>query len=449
MKRILSVLMVLAMLLTMLLSFTSCAKVNEKKVEENPQAAIENALDASKDGFFGDKTGVKEVADKAAALSIVFESEALLPGIKKIGLSINSDATTDKAVFDVFANINNEDLAAKLFVDKNGAIVSGKDLLGSDKALAVNFTTFLANMSTSPLFQDLPAEAVTQIKDMVSKLQTEVTKVMDKTEADTQKNLNDIYKLLGMAVTAEKVDKTDCVVITYTVNNTNVEAVVKHIAKPMLEMNEEIKDSLDEAIAEMNETMTIDLAAKIYISKKDNTLAKMTLNGTLTNKEDAEQKVTVDVALNEKELTAKVATGEETLEVKVTYTEEADKIAINAEATMKEGEDSQTIKGSYTYTKSTGKFVLAAEMGEMMKYELGGSIKVENKKTATIVIDSLKMGEQEAPAFKLTVTLGTEANVPAFPTDAKDFITLSVDEIADIAEEIKDSKIITLIQSMS
>ena len=96
MKKLLSVLLILAMLATSLLSFASCGggKINEKKAQENPNEALQNALEANKIGFFADPTGAKAVIDKAlnteGSVGIAFESDTLLMEgmIKKIELSL-------------------------------------------------------------------------------------------------------------------------------------------------------------------------------------------------------------------------------------------------------------------------------------------------------------------------------------------------------------------------
>ncbi len=471
MKRILSVMLVLCMLVGALAAFSACssAKVDEKKLTNDPQAVLNTALQNASNKFFTDDANADKVLESAfnkGSLNITFDAGDLammLMGIEKISETVYVDASNkedQKFVSDTTVTVGGEELSAKIFADKTGIAINGEALLGSDKTLAVNLSKLTEKFATSDLatMLDIDEASMAEISEMIAQIKASYEKALAQTEEKVATLNNELLKLMDMAASTETVkiaDKdTKCIVASYVINNSTVEKLLdKMVAEAGLtgEEKTEAEAAIDEMIAELNETVTVALTAKVYINQKTNEVAQITLGGTLDPKEEGEKTVTVaatlafsatEIKLNvdvtgiEEEVAVTVVLGKTEADGKVTY-------KLTAEAGVGAG-SVKVCDLSYTYTKSTGDFVLGGKVmsGEgvaQIDVELKGKITVTDK-SAKLEITSVKAMEQEFK-FNLSFTATVLDSIPTVPANATDIMDINADGWQEIMVEFYTSPI--------
>lgn len=466
MKKLLSLLLVVT-LITGCLFFASCSssKVKVKDFESDPQAALNEALQNSGNQFFSDDAKTEAVIEKAlqcGSLSVAFESDSLLAGgmISKIAETLYMDSENGKVVSDTSVTVNGEDLFARIFLDKNGLAINSEALFGQKTTFLANLSTLADKIDTSALGQMIGADAETMasVKETIESVKASYEEAFAYDEEAAKEISNEIHKLLKMAVANEKGvtitegETANCVVVTYTIDNTTVKAVADKLLAELPEDTEgldELKAQYDELIEMMNEMADIKLTAKTYVNAKSNTVAKASLTGTVTLSESGAGEadvitVAADLIYGETEISLSVNMTDEdgegvAADAKVTKEEADGKVTYKVTANTKTGSvEANLINLSYTYNKANGEFKLAGDVfaspESRMSAELTGKITVSDTE-ATYEINSLKVQDQTF-TFKLTLSYKTLSEIPAVPSDAKDIMDLTEGELSGLMVDI-------------
>lgn len=463
MKKILSLLLVLCMIITSCVLFSSCAKVSTKDVEKDPQATLSEAIQNTSASFFTDETNANKVIDealKSGSISVLFESPDLLGGlITKIGETIYFDGTNQKYVSDTNVTMNGEDMNARIFLDKNGVILNSSAVLGSDKSYALNFATLIDQLDESVLAQmaGLNEEALKSVTDAVTMIKDSFDQAAEENTEESKKLINDYLALLSQTVAQEKLENADgknekYVVATYVLNNTTVKAIAeKAIADTDLD-----ETAKTEAKADIEETLanvTLDLSVKLYIHQKENQVSKVTVSGTVLDKETNETATVsaeITFSATEIKLTASVTGVEEPMSATVKLTKEDSKESVTYKISVDGSQGSVSVNlfnAAYTYTKADGAIVLSADVyseeGERSKFELTGKVTVTDTE-ASLEFNSLKMDDVTV-TFKLVISAKKGGEIPATPTDAKDIVTMTQADWMTFMTEFQNSKVGKLI----
>ncbi len=480
MKKILSVLLVVCMLATSCLFFASCNKVKAKDIEKDPTGALSEAMSNTTADFFGKNTDVSKILqqafEKKGAIGISFESEDLddmLGEDFKVTETLYLE-NQERIVSDTQVTIMGETLAARIFGDKNGIMLNSKDILGDDTTYALNLDNLSQKLKDSILLEmaGLSEEELNEIFAMLDKAE----EAMKKTAEENEKKFNDlvdaIYDLMEQTVTNETITnaegkKVKCVVVTYTINNNNLKAIVEKVIDDVYsdfldaDMKAEMEEGLDEAFKEMNEAVEINLTAKVCIERKTNEVEMITFTGTVAPKESDEETVTIDLKLvfgdTEISLAGEVKVGEEVASVAVKMIkEEKDgglKYELTANVAMKmdgTSVDMELLKVTYD-RKSAGDFVLSATIGtgaSKTEASIKGKV-VTTDKEVTLTINEVKADKETIDGFVLTISVKVVDEIPAAPTDAKDVLTLTEGQIVDMVNAIQESKLFELIGSFA
>jgi len=462
MKKILSLALVLCLILSALVSFSSCgSKVSAKDVEKNPQKAMENAFSNTGDKYFPDDAGIDKIVEKAmklGSMTISFESEDLL-GDGVISEKIYMDAENHKYVSDTNASIMGMDLAARIFLDSKGIALSGESILGSNQTLLIDIASFASDFADSDLaqmmgFTDGDSEefgkAMTALKDGWAK-------AFAKPNKDTLDFINECYKLLDMETKTEQVEIAEgktvkCVVVTYKMNNETLDAYYARILEEYLADDNDLKTEIENAFDEMLDALDMNLTYQLCISQKTNEVVKLAVNGAV---EVDGQEASMDMALifGEKEIRmdGKVTIPEQDaveFSLVLSREEKDGTVTYTLSADGKMGSVSvDLLNATYTYTKSSGDIVLKLDVfndeNTRTEVELKGNLKVTDK-SATLVFTSLKAAGQTLN-FKLTVAFDVLDQIPALPSDAKDITDISMEEWGEIMTDFQTSPIGQLI----
>ncbi|MBQ9735386.1 MAG: hypothetical protein IJV96_01200 [Clostridia bacterium] len=472
MKKTLSLILVLCMLVTACFVFSSCSQVTIKDAETNTQSVLSEAMKNTMSGFFSGNADTSKIIKKAltsGSLTVGFEgNEDLLGEDVKVLETIYSNQKDKEYVSDTTVTFGGETLNARIFLDKTGIAFNSQALLGSDRTLAINVATLAEKFETSALKElILPngaeEEELAQIVQMLGTLKTEYEALFaDASEENLAEEINEIYALMGRVVSEETVEmadgkSADCVVITYTLTNATLkELAEKILAKANLtgDQKTDAEAALDEAIAEINKAVSFALTEKIYINQKTNKVVKETINGTVVRLDEEDSNGTVDVELvfGDTEIklmgTFDVAGTTATADITLTKEEkngsEAYKLVVNAGDGK--GAVVNFLNVTYTYTKSTGAIVVAADLygeEERATVTLNGSMTTD-KTEAKIEFTSLVIDE-ETYNFKVSLTFNKEATMPDRPADTKDIMVLTAEEWEALAQEIAEGKLADLI----
>ena len=467
MKKLLSIILVLSMLLTSCILLASCGDVRAKDVEKDAYTTISAAMQNTSESFFANDAKAEKALEKAlkcGALSFSFESDELMGGdLTKIGETLYVDTKNEKLVSDVSVIYDGKTLGALIYLDENGLKLKSESVFGSDKALALNISTLKEKLKGSTLAEliGLDDETADQLIEVFNNLEAEL-------EADSEENLekakefyNEILALCNQTVAEEKIEKTKYVVVTYTINNEALKAIIGKYAEFVgeyypEEMTAEMKAELDKSIEELDAMVDVVLNAKLYINRKANAISKIAIDGTITSEGDEKGEIAAEINFSETEIKATASISipnEESMsaEVLITKEEKDGNVTYSLSADAKTGSVSiDLVKASYTYEKN-GNITLKADIYndvyDRAKIELKGNMAV-TKDEVKLEFNSLTFGE-EALTFKATFSAKAMSEIPAAPSDAKDVIELTEEDWMEIVEGIQNSELGKIISDMT
>ncbi len=455
MKKLLSLLLVLCMLTgcAVLSSCGSCAApLSTKDVENDAQGVLSGALNSTTSLFFSDNAGMAPVVAESlnsGSFAFAFEGAEADFGMNiKLAETLYFNRKNHQYVSDTSILLGEEELAARIFVDKTGIALSSESILGNKNTLAVNFGTLIAGLD-SGFIKDLltasgsGAEDIAEIKKILNIVKTEYEALFAENASETSKNeANAILALMNQVASEETIknengDDIQCVVVSYTLTNSAYKAILNKMIADF-GLTGDMKAEAEAAVEEMLAATTINLSQKIYINKATRQAEKLSLNGTVvTTGEEAasseinaelvfgttEMKFTLSANDGDKTYTANVVLTKEETDSNVTY-----KLVVNADDGT--GVTVNFLNLDYTYTKGTGAVLLSASIydgtTERLKVSMTGNIAV-TKTDAKIEITSVTVAD-ETVNFKLSVAFSKNAEIPARPADTKDIATLTEEE---------------------
>ncbi len=479
MKKLLSVLLVVAMLVTSCLFLGSCNKVKAKDIEKNPSAALNEAMDNATGDFFKKDEAAQKVFDAAAkkgAYTIIFEAkDGMLGEISKISETVYVE-NNEKFVSDTAVTISGQELAARIFMDKNGYIVTGEDLFGDSTALALNYTTLATKLKDSALAEMLQGMGmedadVDEMVKMLTKVQETVGKTAEENEAKLETLMNEIYVLMGQTVADESHEnaegkKTKYSVVTYTLDNAKLQAIMTKLvdeyiagaldAETLASMKKDIEESMKDAPA-------INLTAKLYINRKANVVEKLTVDGKITSEEDGEKEeatVALTLTFGETEiaLNGNVNANKQNVTVDVKLTkEEKDggvtyKLAANAGMKSEGGVNADINLANLTVARAKdGAVSITADIYQdedsRIKLEVGGKLEI-TKDEVKLTVNSVKMDGESLGNFTLTLSAKAVSEIPAAPANTTDVVDMDQAAWEAIAGKIMNSKLGKLLEEI-
>ncbi len=477
MKKILSVILILSMLAACLLVMSSCGKVSERDLKNDPYAVIDEAMDKSMNEFFSDEAGLGAVVKKASdkgKYTISFAGDDILGGeLTKIVETIYFDKKNNAVVSDTEIVYNGETLSALIYGQKDKLALESNTLFGSSTALLFDLKTFNEKFEKSDLAELLGVDKddIKDVKELLNTLLDDEAFDVEANQEKIEKLCNELYAMMDQTVSTEKIKDADgneikCLVSKYTVTNENLKKILKHVFDfAMEEMGDitlsdgnrdmsEIREEFDEIIAELDENLDVDLKMSIYINSKSGALYKMTIDGNVTEKDDfngnvvgTNCKINSEMLFTDTEMsfTACVEVGDETVTADVSVKKEVDGKNVKYELSAKVGSGSvemNLINAVYEYKKDgsiTVDIKLPKELsseGIPSKITLSGNVEVE-KKSAEISFNSLML-DDESFDFDLSIKIEAVDNIPQIPSGAKDIVDITEDEWAKIVEGIEN-----------
>lgn len=463
MKRFFSVLLTVCMISACCVFFTSCNSVTEKDVLSDPYSVINEAAENTLSAFFTDDAGVSKAIIgmvPKGELSVSFESDDAGGMPLSISEKIYYDLTDRSYVFDTAYAYDDVDMSFRFYSDKQNFALSGKDILGSDKTILVNFDSFIDRFDKSEFVKQfgLDKATVDEIVEGVKELKEGLNSDLANDEEKAIELNKAIYSLLLNQVTEEKITNDGgkdikCIVAEFTINNENIGNVFNK-AEEYKEseefVDEDAANDFNDLWEDLSKEVDIQLSVKVFLNKRTNEFAKVEFDGTLTGNYDKENPVVLDgeVLFGETEisLALTVETDEEPLYITAKLTKDVSsekaeyKFAVDA---VFEGDNLNVLDITYNYEKSSGDIALTIDFYEDGKNcdtaKLDGNLSVSKEKIS-LVFDSLKINE-ETNEFRFELALSAVDAIPEIPEDAKDFVDIGYVGWSEIIEEFMSSEL--------
>lgn len=475
MKKFLSVLLVLCMVASLCVMLTSCPdRLTEKEAKKNTDEVVTDAITKASKNFFTDDLNLEKLTAKASnggMFTISVESKTLLGelGIDKISETVYMDSNKGRTVADTLIKMNGEDLTARIFLEKNAFMLNSEALLGSGKTLAVNFDTFEKNFKDSALAEmfglnfdegatdeGATNESGTGMSVMFQTIFSSFKSISD--PGATEKFIKDLNSKLNETVTSEGKKDDQQIIVSYTVNNEVIQYIIDEYVGEMSNFLTDATAPGSDMNLDISELVDINLTVKLFINSKSQNLTKMTLNGTIIDKEGSETVNVTSTTLfskNEISFDFKMDNSEDeeiTAKFKLTKEEKDGKIVYAL--TLSGGMDEVSVNllnASLTYTKKTGEFEIAGDIYNDGDDRLKASVKgvaTSTKKDAKIEISSVSVADVTVD-LKIVLEIKTEAQIPAAPTNAKDITAMSAEDWMELMQEVSQSKLGSLIGGMN
>ena len=300
MKKLLSVVLLL-MLFTLCFSLASCGGdegVDVDLVNANALKVLTEAVENTNNKFFaGDESdsayaAITEALDKGA-LEIKFDGGELINSLigadlKDADATIYFDEASGKYAVTAGAKIDGTKVDGTVFVDKDGLKFMSESILGTKNTYALNLGSFIEkfeNSALADLMGGVPAGMFGPYENYMNAFKTEYEKILTETEIQENSLINVLLKKLNPTVT----EGDGTVILTYTINNKTIEAIMKAAveeAAKIANLEADLKNMLNSYVAQivpmLNEMATIDLKAEFHLNTDDSTFAKQSIKGTMT-----------------------------------------------------------------------------------------------------------------------------------------------------------------------
>ncbi len=489
MKRFLSVLLVLSMLLVSAFTLAAC-KDKSKDPEKAPtypaikpgevadpravSAAYLNALAP----FFADESGASAVLDKAFKVGSVnavlgFEGDDESGDGFRLSETIYMDAAKQAFVSETLLNaysVFDDQLSATIWGDKSGLAFKSEGLLGSKDAYAIKFDTILKDIKGSALAEllGLTDENIDEILGFFNEMKDPANEEEAAKMAKALNDFLDAFAKLGSApVTAETVDNTEYYVITTTIDNKTVEKMMNLVVDLVAELAGDqlsaedilaLKQTIKALQAELDASFEMSMVQKVYILPKTNTVSKTEIEMTISNKAtvlDSDSDAT-DVSIkgvmnfSEKDITLDLdinAAGEAVgVDAKLDKKTDNGKLIYALDINVgTKNVSADLINLTLSYDKASGKVELDGDImmdeSERMEFGADATFKVTADEIAFKMISVSAMGETFTFDDKneISVTIKALTEIPAMPADAKDIVTLTEEELADMIAGVEGS----------
>ncbi len=293
MKKIISLILLTAMLLSLSVCFASCDEASQKDFEEKAGISLIEAIDNSMDAFFSDSRGLAKLLEKAkdeSTLNITYDDQ------KSDGIKLNATMWANKGdgKYKLDANISAEgkNLSASLYADRKKIAVASNELFGDGKAYLLDYDTY-DSVFFDKLLEDLEVDedARKPFVDAIDSVIDALEKSAKESKKDFIELIDDICLTFGQKV-AEKTEQNgdgedvEYIVVHYNITIERIIEVLKKIftvAYGDLATAEEVMGStVDKLVSELQYILGVKdakLVLDLYINKKENRLSKISGSG--------------------------------------------------------------------------------------------------------------------------------------------------------------------------
>lgn len=464
MKKLLSLVLILSMILSLGLVLVSCG--DDEGSEPTKEEIIAAAPDKTAEAFLNNPTLISALGILSEANGIELDlecNESLLGGLTGITLSAvtSGNATSGLVSFELLGN----EYSAEIFNSGKSYAIQCASLFGSDIALLIDLGTILDTLPESALgqmmgFSEIDTTTLETLKNMLSSAEgfdyatilSEISAIVTKAVADKTITVN------GAEV--------NCISVSYTITNTEIEALMDLIFSKLpldaisggADASASISSIKDE-LAKLN----ISLTTETLISYETGLLVETNGSFSIVSEQIPEANIsaTTKTVYGDAEITTTTsieANGQTTTLVSsVKRSENNGKTVIESTTDLTYGDVTATLihysltidgEGNFSLSLNEGISAIITNSSSSMDAEIGisGRIIVSDN-TLSVNVTSLSY-EQFSVALDLSITLTKGAVVKQIPSNAKDITTLTAEEIQALMTAVQTSPLVRLFASM-
>lgn len=472
MKKILSAVLAVCMLVSACLVLTACDEVSARKVRKDPAGTISEAFENALSQFFGDDAGAQKTLEKAlkkGSVDIKLASDVLMGGeLTEINEILYLDEKNNAFVSDTKLVYGGHRYKATLWGDKEGLTVKSASVLGSDDSLNLNFDSFIKYFPESPFFDalhemlGLPDDDAETVVKAVEALRDAMNGKAPLLSDEDAKRLPEIFnqRVESAKLEDESGKEFNAVVVSYKVDNEKISEAYVLIEKTFAGEESEV-----EAIA-----LPYEVEADVYITinAKTNAVSTVKVRADVTppvNPITLESETVMTELLltfDEKQisLTGKVKAGGKlyTLDAGIEKKQSGNKITYDAHASFKTGNvRMDVLEVSCVYNRKSGELTLQGSVA----LDEHNSVDVTVTATYTVSksevafdLGTVKVAAAGETLFafeeedELRISVKPLDEIPAPDADAIDVVTMDEDDLNDLLTGFFESDVGMLISQM-
>ncbi len=437
MKKLISIVLILSMLMVGCVMFSSCGAISEKDLQNDPHSALNEAWQKTVERFFEEDKEAAKILKKAAdkgKYTVKLGSDDATIEMPSIEATVYTDSKAQKVVADLALDVNGTKIAAEMYANDEMLAMTAPSILGSNDAYAVYFSTLADDLNNRfsggigagvDVNEEMINELVKLWNDAFAQLSSNAEQ-----KAELKKDFKEFCDELEMSISTED----DMIVVSFVLDNETIKDALGDAAA---------LDGLftDSDINELLENVIFDFDADITINPKKGYIEEIVVDGDVTYTGST---VSLD---------ASVEFSDE--EIALAFKGSADGQSINANATLKKsktddktsyklvvkgGTDNVTAKlfdATYSITND-GDIKFSADIFEdensTIKIGFKGKYKVSDDKISF----SIKELSADGETVELDLSISAQAveDIPKFPDAPKNIITMSEDEWMALVEKI-------------
>lgn len=462
MKRLLSLVLALTVLASALLCFTSCDELSIADVTDDPLSALTKAEENAMDRFFDDDYGIGKIAEQATekgSVALTFGGEIPGYGIHDIAATLYTDTDGKRAALSLTLSENDSTYAVNLFQDENGSILDSESLLGVHGPIAILYDTFEEKFPSSALSQLVSGgetpdpEALNAFKQQIEAMKTQgITELLERAE-ENEKTLREIISLMNMTAAETTLNGEDCAELTFTLDNAVLRAVLLKLLD-LANLPEAEKNTLLEELDfdALDETLTLNMTLKVYVTLKDAYLVKESVLISLTQKEGKKEEITLSLnaLFGENAISlegsAESSDGDSGESFSIALNKSREDAVTKYTLTAATGNSAPETLATYTYDSEARTFKLTFDV-EDTTLTVKGEITL-TKTTASLTITEIGSGGVFLKP-ELSLTFDADADFPATPENTRDAVELTESEWKNLISYVEQSPLVKLIETLT
>ncbi len=437
MKKILALFLVIAMLSTGLVVFSSCGdeSIDADTAKADPYTTLMKASRNSVVNFFFDDDAadiIKAVSKKGSMTLEIGQGDMFGNDFKSVKSSLFVDVENGLFVSEESIDVDKQKIDQTVYSTPDSITVKSSSF---DKVLKLNLKDLTNAFNSSELIDLLKEKGIKekdlkQVKDAVA----EVEKNLVSTYADIVKGANEFVTIFMEDVSETEVEvdgeSYDCIKIPFTINNSNATKVIETALKKVeLPDEDNTLANISNSLKSINDKATF----TAYIDTDTTSFVKVDVKATLTSIYNTTSEEDAPI------LSGTILFGEDRIILNGSFKDRNDSTSVSGEIVKKTDGDVTTFDFSLSagkYEIMSGKFSYNEETGAV---ELEGSADdgtddFELSATFSVADDAITLSIKEVSAddemldADIKFTMNSAATAPSAPAGAVDILKDFSDE---------------------
>lgn len=463
MKKILSLLLALSLVLSSAVLFSSCSRVKERDLKNEPVQTLLGATKRTFAEFFDVDKAFYRTASEATSggsVALTLSGKRLLgDGADRITETLYFDEDGERIVADTLLAREDESASLRVFADEEGVVLVSEALFGGGDAYGIGFEDLLSRFESSALADGLSEDVRDRLKSLAMTLEkTAEEKDAEDLESIVERALRALTPVTGTEELSADGETVTATTLTYVLSRATVKEALSVLVQDLMPVGEEKAEALAEIESMYSETESFRYTLKIAIGKRSGRLLEVILEGEYTDSFDGLTKSEDWVVRNGSRLALRFGETEISVRYKGTYTvdgftvgestqdlsyritksEQNGVVTYHATAETRVGGDIVYAReGSLAYTRATGALRIETENEEGTPIAISGKLTAKEGE-ASLVFDSLSMNDATV-SFEIRLTFRAKASIPAKPASTKDVLAMTEAELSALKARLAEN----------